>query len=268
MKWLHYWMTALMVLLAVVPVRAQDKAFRLKAAPVLIESGLLKYMLPRFSLKTGVRIGIEELDLPVDALQGADAFLLQTATLPELANVVHRVDVFAEIGGRSFTLVVLDTDRREFAERFVDWITSPVGEAAITGFQVDGAPLYAAVEAEVVEVAVAAPTGDAALGEKIAFRRCGRCHVISDKNRFGGIGSTPSFGALKTLPGWKERFEAFWTLNPHPAFTQVEGVTEPFHPERPPPIAPVEMTLEEVEALLAFVHTIKPKDLGAPLILK
>ena len=45
-------------------------------------------------------------------------------------------------------------------------------------------------------------------------------------------------------------------------------MTEPFHPERPPPIAPVEMTLDEVEALLAFVHTIKPKDLGAPLILK
>lgn len=268
MKWLHCWIAALMAVLAVLPARAQEKTFRLKAAPELIESGVLKYMLPRFSLKTGVRIGVEELPLPADALEGADVFLLQSAALPATPDAVHRVDVFAEAGGRSYTLVVLDTDRREHAERFLDWITSPVGEAAITGFEVDGAPLYAAVEVEAVEVAAAAPTGDAALGEKIAIRRCGRCHVISDKNRFGGIGSTPSFGALKTLPRWQERFEAFWTLNPHPSFTQIEGVTEPFHPERPPPIAPVEMTVEEVEALLAFVHTIKPKDLGAPLILK
>ena len=54
-------------------------------------------------------------------------------------------------------------------------------------------------------------------------------------------------------------------LNPHPAFTQVADVTPPFHEERPPPIIPVEMTLDDLQAILAYVAALEPADLGAPI---
>ncbi len=99
-------------------------------------------------------------------------------------------------------------------------------------------------------------------GEKLTLFNCGRCHVISDRNKYGGIGSTPSFAALRTLEDWEERFKVFWTENPHPAFTQIDGVTEPFPIDRPSPIHPLTLTLEEIDAIVAYARTIAPKNLG------
>ena len=65
--------------------------------------------------------------------------------------------------------------------------------------------------------------GLVAEGQRLALHHCGRCHVVNDTNRYGGIGSTPSFAALRALPQADDRFAAFWTFNPHPAFMQVEG---------------------------------------------
>ena len=104
---------------------------------------------------------------------------------------------------------------------------------------------------------------DFAPGEKLTLAHCGRCHVVNERNRYGGIGSTPSFAALRTVADWEDRFQAFYALNPHPAFTQVAGVTPPFVPERPSPIHPVELTPDEIEAIIEFTRTIAPKDLGA-----
>ena len=64
---------------------------------------------------------------------------------------------------------------------------------------------------------------------------------------------------------WDNRFRAFFALNPHPAFTQVEDVTEPFPIDRPPPIIPVEITLADLEAIMAYVSRLEPADLGAPI---
>ena len=104
---------------------------------------------------------------------------------------------------------------------------------------------------------------DYAPGEKLTLFHCGRCHVINERNKYGGIGSTPSFGALRTHDDWEDRFDAFYALAPHPAFTQVEGVTEPFPINRPSPIHPMELTVEEIETIREFARTIPPKDLGA-----
>lgn len=104
---------------------------------------------------------------------------------------------------------------------------------------------------------------DYAPGEKLTLVHCGRCHVVSERNRFGGIGSTPSFAALRAAEDWEDRFRAFYALNPHPAFSQVAGVTPPFVPERPSPIHPVELTPAEIETIIDFARTIAPKDLGA-----
>ena len=106
---------------------------------------------------------------------------------------------------------------------------------------------------------------DYAPGEKLTLFHCGRCHVITERNKYGGIGSTPSFGALRTLEDWEDRFDSFYALAPHPAFTQVAGVTEDFPINRPSPIHPVELTLEEIDVITEFTRTIPPKDLGGPV---
>lgn len=244
------------LLLAAGPALAQQKTFRLSADPHLVETEFARYLLPRFSLKTGIRITLG----PPDR---ADALLGRFAERPEGGSASP---VFAPAaGGDPFILVIRPGGAEKLAGRFLEWLRSDVGRRTVERFKLDGEPLFAAVEEEAETTAAAPVTGDIVRGEELAFRRCGRCHVINEKNRFGGIGSTPSFGAMKTLPRWQERFESFWTLNPHPAFTQIDGVTEPFAPERPSPIAPIRLTLAELEDLLAFVQTIKVKDLGAPL---
>jgi len=78
-------------------------------------------------------------------------------------------------------------------------------------------------------------------------------------------GSTPSFGALRARANWSDLFRAFYVKNPHPSFTQIEGVTEPFDPDHLPHIAPVTITEADLEAIVAFVATLKPKDLGQPV---
>jgi hypothetical protein len=102
-------------------------------------------------------------------------------------------------------------------------------------------------------------------GEKLTMFNCGRCHKVSEKDRMGGIGSTPSFAALRGIADWEERMKAFWTLRPHPSFTQIEGMTEPFPLNRPPAVHPISLTLEELEAIIKYARTIEPLDLGAEL---
>jgi len=103
-------------------------------------------------------------------------------------------------------------------------------------------------------------------GERLSLIHCGRCHVIGEANKYGGIGMTPSFPALRAYPDWKTRFEAFYTQPPHKALTQIEGVTEAFHESLPPSAHPVFLTEAEVAAILKFVETLAPKDIwaGAP----
>ena len=116
--------------------------------------------------------------------------------------------------------------------------------------------------------ALAAPAALAteyAPGEKLTLINCGRCHVVNEKNKYGGIGSTPSFAAMRTLDDWEARFDAFYALAPHPAFTQVAGVTDPFPIDRPSPIHPLQLTLDQIQQIREFARTIKPKDLGAPV---
>jgi len=106
---------------------------------------------------------------------------------------------------------------------------------------------------------------DYAPGEKLTIINCGRCHVVSPKNKMGGIGSTPSFAVLRTFPDWEERMKAFWTLRPHPSFTQVEGVTAPFAEDQPAHVHPIRLTLAELDQIIAYARTVPPADLGSGL---
>ncbi len=227
-------------------VHADDRLVRLSMPAELVESGLPKYMLPRFSLKTQVRVEI--------VASGEEA---------EAAIGIEGQPIFSGLG-RNWSLQILAADHPG-AVKLSDWISSEVGERAITGFVVDGVQIFDLPTEEPVKVVEVTYDGDAVLGAKRSQEMCGRCHVVDPEKRMNSIDSTPSFFALRSLSDWEDRFQTFYVLNPHPAFTQIKDVTPPFPDNRPSPIVPVEMTLEDVEAILAFVAALTPADLGAPL---
>lgn len=219
---------------------AQDKTITLSAPPELVENGFLKYVLPRFSLKTGIRIEIVEVDAAARfGPEGRALFTDGTATY-------------------GFT-------HDPSAQGFADWLKSDVGIRTIEAFKIDGAAVYSKAKTQVAVVERDALTGDEVRGEKLSFAQCGRCHVIGERNRMSGIGSTPSFALLRAFDDWENRFTAFYVLKPHGAFTMIEGVTPEFDPASPPPIAPIQMSLDDLDDVLAYVARMEPADLGAPL---
>ncbi len=221
---------------------AQEKSFDLHAPDALTQTGILKHLLPRFSLKTGIRITVTE--GATQARFGADG-----------------VPVFSR-GDEVWHFSKTDGPH---TDAFLDWLLSDVGKGTIEQFRpAEGAVFSADVTAQ-VQATVASLSGDAKLGEKLSLAQCGRCHVINETNRMNAIGSSPSFALMRSFPDWQERFETFFLLRPHPAFTQVAEVTDPFPDHLPSPIAPIEVTLEEIEAITAYVGSIAPADLGAPI---
>jgi hypothetical protein len=99
--------------------------------------------------------------------------------------------------------------------------------------------------------------GDAAQGRKIAEQHCSRCHVIGDYNKFGGIGSTPSFQLMvNQLADYRERFQIFFDEHPHPAFLTIDGQERRME-QLPPNAAPVKLPLEAVADILAFAETLR-----------
>ncbi len=229
-------------------VAAQDRSFQLSAPADLIETGFLKHLLPRFSLKTGVRI---------EVIADGDTAAATLNAQGRGPAVFSSVDVIWHLQDQS--------GGNTHVARFADWITSDVGVRTIEAFQVEGTPLFnrpvvdAVVEEEIVF------EGDAKAGETLALVQCGRCHVVGAVNRMKALGSTPSFALLRTFSDWESRFSAFFVLKPHPAFTQVEDITEPFDKTRPPPISPLLITLDDLDAIMAFVAQIEPANLGAPI---
>ncbi len=220
-----------------------QESLGLAAPGDITQSGILKHILPRFSLKTGVRVVADE--------NGTMALSEYPPGKPvfEREGVVY----YLRIGN----------DPRQ--EKFRDWLLSDIGKRTIESFvPSQGEPFSASVTTASAEETQQI-SGDAVLGETLSLNHCGRCHVIGPQNRMNGLGSTPSFAVLRTLPDWSERFQRFYALNPHPAFTQIDGITAPFAPERPSPIHPVHITQDELEAILAFVSVVRAADLGAPL---
>ncbi|MDG1170505.1 MAG: hypothetical protein P8N14_15010 [Sulfitobacter sp.] len=233
---------ALLASLIATPVVAQDKAFALQIPDALIQTGFIKHLLPRFSLKTGIRI-------------------TPTANAGDAAFGAQGTPVFRQ-GDVLWHLAKTDGPH---TDAFEAWLLSDIGKRTIEAFAPNGAAMFSAEINVKAKVQVAVITGDAVLGEKVGLQKCGRCHVVNHSNRMKAIGSTPSFALMRTFPDWQQRFETFFILKPHPAFTQVADVTEPFGSSLPSPIAPIEVTLDEIDAITAYVATIPPADLGAPI---
>ena len=238
----------LAILLFVAPLVAsgQEDGVRLRIAPALEDSGLVQFLRPRFSLKTGVQVQL----------------------VPEGANVVlddQDRDGARPVLARGDVVYYVSVGEGKAAERFADWLLSDVGQRAIGQFRPQAGQPFTGAAGLAKAVAEVMPEGDIARGETLSYQNCGRCHVIGERNRMKGIGSTPSFALMRGFPDWQQRFGGFYTLNPHPSFSQIVDVTDPFDPSRPPVINPLELTLKELDDILAFVATIKPADLGAPL---
>jgi mono/diheme cytochrome c family protein len=237
----------LMMLALCLPVAgwAEDRLVRLYASPALVETGVLKYALPRFSLKTQVRVTLAETPSEADLLihdQGSALF--------HGAGQIWRLEQ--------------RRDGHLGTDRLAAWLTSEVGQRTVLAYAPDGETLFTVPASEAATTAELSFDGDPVLGKRVSQERCIRCHVVDDDVR-RGIGSTPSFAVLRSLDDWEERFSVFYVLNPHPSFTQIADVSAPFDPNRPSPIVPVELTLTEVEAIVAYVAGIAPADLGAPL---
>lgn len=228
--------------------RADDRPVALYAAPDLIESGLVQHITPRFSLKTQVRVDV------VDAVEEADLVLGgEGVPLFSGPDAVWHLEV---------------RDESEGADRLADWLTSEIGTRTILAYAPGGTPIFSPPPAKVAEVVPVEITGDAIAGREVAYVKCSRCHVTERGRGIFGIGSTPSFAVMRGFEDWQARFSSFYALNPHGAFTQVEDVTEPFPLDRPSPIAPVTLTLDDLDAILAYVAVIEPADLGQPLNLQ
>lgn len=245
---------------------AQSEPIRLIASPALQDSGILKFLLPRFGLKTGLSFDLEFADL-----NGVYPVLTDAVLAPDIGQMTG--NVFAVMTGMNRIFYIAtrdgatdDTPAAKNTRRFVDWLLSDIGRRTIGQFKLDGKQVFLPVEKSVAKVVATVFAGDVPNGETLSYKNCGRCHVIGEKNRMKGLGSTPSFAVMRTFTDWQRRFEGFFSLNPHPSFTQIPNVTETFDPARPPPIYPLIMTLKQLEDIVAYVATIPPADLGAPLV--
>lgn len=249
---------------------AQGKTFVLVVDQEVTETGLIDYIVPRFALKHGIRPSVKSAEAQ-SMIDGASAAILARGDADVLVEAgtadILRPAFFVETDpNRSYAIVLTPGDEnRAFAETFLDWLTGEVGQRTVATYEVPGGQNFVPGAIKVAAPPPPEPEGDADEGDRLAHSHCGRCHVVSDRNRMDGIGSTPSFAAIRSREGWRDKFLTFWSANPHPSFTQVAGVTEPFDPDHPPHIAPVEVTLEDIEAIFAYAATIPPKNLGAPI---
>lgn len=90
-------------------------------------------------------------------------------------------------------------------------------------------------------------------GRRLAKEHCSRCHVVED-NKFGGIGSTPSFRLLVTaFKDWRTRFETFYARRPHPAFVSIEGKGR-LREDLPPNAHPVTLPARAIDDLVALAE--------------
>lgn len=102
--------------------------------------------------------------------------------------------------------------------------------------------------------------GDLEKGRELSITHCARCHVIGPFNKFGGIGSTPSFRGIKGMDDGMERFQTFYERRPHPAFVRIPDV--PRWSKAPAYTTEFTMTVEAIDDLMAYVETIEELDLS------
>ena len=210
-----------------------------------------KHILPRFKFKTQITINA------VNSFENSDASIgvktNGTSIFSDLNDVIYKIK-----------LSTTDESKLKKIDRFIDWLKSSSGISAIEGFELNGAQIFKALQLEKKETQEFVFEGDDENGLLISKKHCKRCHVVDD-NAFAGIDSSPSFHAMRSFEDWEERFRAFWTVSPHLNVISIKDVYDAGKKFSPVVIAPIELTLDEVDDILSYVSKIKPKDLGKPI---
>jgi hypothetical protein len=101
-------------------------------------------------------------------------------------------------------------------------------------------------------------TESALRGLEISQQHCSRCHIVSDKNRYSSIETTPSFFGLRAMRDWKLRFSEFFVRPPHPALVNIAYVTERSK-KLPAFVTEIDLTLDQIDDLVAYVEQLERK---------
>lgn len=217
---------------------------------IVIPSELVQYVIPRFSLKTRIRF---------DQVESAGDIQLVTErpeTGAEVLKLVSGETVYiTAVGG-----AVESSDYRAF----VDWLVSEPGRATIADFELDGRQIAiptAADEAAPIEMVI---VGNIDHGRELSSDHCRRCHKVDRADKYAGIDNAPSFHAMRSFDDWYIRFSTFYAVSPHKALISVEGsgieknralIT----------IAPIDLQMDDINDIVAFVNSLTPLDLGKPI---
>ena len=94
---------------------AQERRITLYASPTLIKTGILKHIIPRFSLKHSIRVTISQDKGEADVI---------------LDKLKTQLPVFQSASAMWF-LSLQERDKSESAEVFKDWLISEVGKNTI-----------------------------------------------------------------------------------------------------------------------------------------
>ncbi len=217
---------------------------------IVIPSELVQYVIPRFSLKTRIRF---------DQVESSGDIQLVTErpeTGAEVLKLVSGETVYiTAVGG-----AVESSDYRAF----VDWLVSEPGRATIADFELDGRQIAiptAADEAAPIEMVI---VGNIDHGRELSSDHCRRCHKVDRADKYAGIDNAPSFHAMRSFDDWYIRFSRFYAVSPHKALISVEGsgieknralIT----------IAPIDLQMDDINDIVAFVNSLTPLDLGKPI---
>lgn len=100
--------------------------------------------------------------------------------------------------------------------------------------------------------------GNSEHGYKLAAADCARCHVLPGEHNMG-LDMAPSFKIMVTskLPDWRKRFKTFYDLRPHPNFARIRELPQTL--ESPPVVHPFELTLKDLDDLMAYVDELAAK---------
>ena len=100
-------------------------------------------------------------------------------------------------------------------------------------------------------------------GRELSHDHCRRCHV-DRADKYAGIDNAPSFHAMRSFDDWYIRFSTFYAVSPHKALISVEG--SGIEKDRALiTIAPIDLKMDDINDIVAFVHSLTPLDLGKPV---
>ena len=158
--------------------QAENADFTVSAAREIRDTGFLQHLLPRFSLKHGVRI--TQVDESGDVVIGGQGVPVFTG-----------LDKVWSVTG----------SKTAGAELFVEWLLSDIGKRTIESFKPDSVAIFTTQFGDQTAETVLVFDGDPVQGEALSLTHCGRCHVINETNRMKGMGQTPSLSPWNAQMG-------------------------------------------------------------------